>query len=186
MTPSETPPHGPAHRRSPTPALVVGLVVTLGTVVAYSWYISEQISGLRRLQTELSDRNRRESLQLLRVQNDLNQLGLAMRDMLDTETRYPLSAWASQFERIRRDLDDALERQDAAAVTSQTPEQRQILVGAIRQVCNPTSSIATCATAGFGTSRSKRAWRSARTARRAPAWAWTWRTSTGLGAHRWP
>ena len=150
VTPSETPPHGPPHRRSPTPSLVVGLVVTLGTVVAYSWYISEQISGLRRLQTELSDRNRRESLQLLRVQNDLNQLGLAMRDMLDTETRDPL------------------------------------LVGAIRLVSNPTSSIATCATAGFGTSRSKRAWRSARTARRAPAWAWTWRTSTGLGAHRWP
>ena len=47
-------------------------------VVAYSWYISRQISGLRRLQTELTDRNRRESLQLLRIQNDLNQLGLAM------------------------------------------------------------------------------------------------------------
>ena len=47
-------------------------------VVAYSWYISRQISGLRRLQTELTDHNRRESLQLLRIQNDLNQLGLAM------------------------------------------------------------------------------------------------------------
>ena len=148
MTPAETTPHGPAHRRSPTPALVVGLVVTLGTVVAYSWYISEQISGLRRLQTELTDRNRRESLQLLRVQNDLNQLGLAMRDMLDTETRYPLSAWASQFERIRRDLDDALERQDAAAVTSRTPEQRQILVGAIRQFWDASDRIFTLADTG--------------------------------------
>lgn len=126
----------------------MGLVVTLGTVVAYSWYISEQITGLRTLQTELTDRNRRESLQLLRVQNDLNQLGLAMRDMLDTETRYPLSAWASQFDRIRRDLDDALERQDAAAATSRTPEQRQYLVGAVRQFWDASDRIFALAGAG--------------------------------------
>ena len=80
-------------------------------VVAYSWYISRQISGLRRLQTELTDRNRRESLQLLRIQNDLNQLGLAMRDMLDSGEPYPLSAWSTQFDRIRVDLNDALARQ---------------------------------------------------------------------------
>ena len=86
-------------------------------VVAYSWYISGQISGLRRLQTDLTDRNRRESLQLLRIQNDLNQLGLAMRDMLDTSGPYPLHAWSAQFDRIRADLDDALavQRDIAAA-----------------------------------------------------------------------
>ena len=74
---------GRAVHRSPTVALLVGLVLTLGVVVAYSWYITGQITGLRRLQTELTDRNRRESLQLLRIQNDLNQLALSMRDMLD-------------------------------------------------------------------------------------------------------
>lgn len=84
-------------------------------VVVYSWYISGQISGLRRLQTELTDRNRRESLQLLRIQNDLNQLGLAMRDMLDTSGPYPLHAWSAQFERIRADLDDALAQQKEIA-----------------------------------------------------------------------
>lgn len=80
-------------------------------VLAYSWYISGHISGLRRLQTELTDRNRRESLQLLRIQNDLHQLGLAMRDMLDSSGPYPLNAWSSQFERIRADLDAALAQQ---------------------------------------------------------------------------
>ena len=98
--------------RSPATALLLGLIITLATVVAYSWYISGQISGLRRLQTELTDRNRRDSLQLLRIQNDLNQLGLAMRDMLDGDEPYPLTAWSSQFERIRTDLDDALKRLD--------------------------------------------------------------------------
>ena len=119
--------------RSPTTALLLGLVITLATVVAYSWYISGQISGLRRLQTDLTDRNRRDSLQLLRIQNDLNQLGLAMRDMLDGGEPYPLTAWSSQFERIRTDLDEALKRQGEVAFARQTPEQRQYLATQVAQ-----------------------------------------------------
>jgi hypothetical protein len=128
--------------------LLVGLVIILVTVAAYSWYVSGQIEGLRRLQTELTDRNRRESLQLLRIQNDLNQLGLAMRDMLDTETRYPLSAWSAQFERIRRDLDDALTRQGAAAVAGQAPDQRQELASAVQQFWDASDRIFVLAEAG--------------------------------------
>lgn len=122
-----------APSRSPTTALLFGLIITLATVVAYSWYISEQISGLRRLQTDLTDRNRRDSLQLLRIQNDLNQLGLAMRDMLDSGEPYPLTAWSDQFARIRTDLDDALKRQGEVALTRQTPEQRQFLTNSVAQ-----------------------------------------------------
>jgi signal transduction histidine kinase len=120
-------------KRSPTTALLLGLIITLATVVAYSWYISGQISGLRRLQTELTDRNRRDSLQLLRIQNDLNQLGLAMRDMLEGDEPYPLTAWSSQFERIRGDLDEALKRQGEVAFARQTPEQRQYLASQVAQ-----------------------------------------------------
>jgi signal transduction histidine kinase len=119
--------------RSPTTALLFGLIITLATVVTYSWYISGQISGLRRLQTELTDRNRRDSLQLLRIQNDLNQLGLAMRDMLDSDEPYPLTAWSTQFDRIRADLDDALKRQDEVALARQTPEQREYLASQLAQ-----------------------------------------------------
>ena len=119
--------------RSPTTALLFGLVLTLTMVIAYSWYISRQISGLRRLQTDLADRNRRESLQLLRIQNDLHQLGHAMRDMLDGGEPYPLSAWATQFERIRTDLDDALARQEELALARRTPEQSRYLSSSIVQ-----------------------------------------------------
>jgi signal transduction histidine kinase len=122
--------------RSPTSALLLGLVFTLATVVAYSWYISGQISGLSRLQTELTDRSRRDSLQLLRIQNDLNQLALAMRDMLDSDQPYPLTAWSTQFDRIRLDLDDALERQDEVALARQTPEQRAYLADQFTQFWN--------------------------------------------------
>jgi signal transduction histidine kinase len=127
--------------RSPTTALLLGLVITLATVVAYSWYISGQISGLRRLQTELTDRSRRDSLQLLRIQNDLNQLALAMRDMLDAAEPYPLTAWSTQFDRIRLDLDDALKQQGEVALARQTPEQRQFLATSLNQFWNAVDRI---------------------------------------------
>jgi signal transduction histidine kinase len=116
-------------------------VLTLAMVVAYSWYISRQISGLRHLQTELTDRNRRESLQLLRIQNDLNQLGLAMRDMLDSGEPYPLSAWSTQFDRIRADLNDALAKQEEVAVARRTPEQNQFLSSSVTQFWDASSRI---------------------------------------------
>ena len=118
---------------SPTAALAIGLLLTLGTVVVYWWYISGQIAGLRRLQTELTDRNRRDSLQLLRIQNDLNQIALAMRDMLDTDQPYPLLAWTAQFDRIRVDLADALAREGEVAVARRTPEQSEYLATSTKQ-----------------------------------------------------
>jgi signal transduction histidine kinase len=130
-----------SHGRSPTPALLLGLVITLATVVGYSWYISRQISGLRQLQTNLADRSRRDSLQLLRIQNDLNQLALAMRDMLDSGEPYPLTAWRTQFDRIRADLDDALRREEAAAVIARTPEQRQYLSTSLTQFWDASNRI---------------------------------------------
>ena len=102
-------------------------------VLAYSAYISTQIASLRRLQTDLTDRNRRDSLQLLRIQNNLNQVGLAMRDMLDTSDPYPLTAWSAQFDRIRLDLNDALKQQESVAVGQRTPEQREYLASSMKQ-----------------------------------------------------
>jgi len=138
----------PAAGRSPTTALLLGLIITLVTVVAYSYYISQQISGLRRLQTDLTDRNRRDSLQLLRIQNDLNQLGLAMRDMLDSGEPYPLTAWSDQFARIRTDLDDALKRQGEVALTRQTPEQRRYLANSVAQFWDASDRIFALARSG--------------------------------------
>ena len=102
-------------------------MITLAAVVAYSWYITRQISSLRELQNNLVDRNRRDSLQLLRIQNDLNSVALAMRDMVDNDEPYPLTAWTAQFERVREDLDDALRQESQVAVAARTPEQREYL-----------------------------------------------------------
>jgi signal transduction histidine kinase len=105
----------------------------LAAVVAYSWYITVQISGLRELQNDLAGRNRKASLQLLRIQNDLNSLALAMRDMLDDDEPYPLTAWSAQFQRIRADLDNALKLEQQVAVAERTPEQREFLSNSVLQ-----------------------------------------------------
>ena len=119
--------------RSPTLGLLLGLLITLSAVVAYSAYITWQVTGLRKLQTELVDRNRKDSLQLLRIQNDLNLLAVAMRDMVSSDEPYPLTAWSSQFQRIRTDLDDAIRLESGLAATSRTPEQSAFLTGAFTQ-----------------------------------------------------
>jgi signal transduction histidine kinase len=106
---------------------LLGLLITLSAVVAYSAYITWQVTGLRKLQTEMVDRNRKDSLQLLRIQNDLNLLAVAMRDMVSSDEPYPLTAWSAQFQRIRTDLDDAIRLEAGFAAASRTPEQSAFL-----------------------------------------------------------
>jgi len=119
--------------RSPTLGLLLGLLITLSAVLAYSAYITWQVSGLRKLQTELVDRNRKDSLQLLRIQNDLNLLAVAMRDMVSSDEPYPLTAWSAQFQRIRTDLDDAMRLEAGFATAGRTPEQSAFLSSSFTQ-----------------------------------------------------
>ena len=111
----------------------MGLVLTLAAVLVYSFYTRSQLSGLRQLQSQMVDRNRKDSLQLLRVQNDLNLLGLAMRDMLDAREPYPLTAWSAQFQRIREDLDAALKVEASVSPATRTEDQRQFLNQSVAQ-----------------------------------------------------
>jgi len=132
--------------RSPTTPLYIGLVITLVAVVAYSAYVAKQISGLRQLQNNLIDRNRKDSLQLLRIQNELNSLGLTMRDMLDTDPldrnqQYPLTAWQPQFQRMRVDLDDAFRREQQVAPEGRTADQQHYLQSSLAQFWDATARI---------------------------------------------
>jgi signal transduction histidine kinase len=123
----------PSPERSPTLGLLLGLIVTLAAVLAYSAYITWQVAGLRKLQSELIDRDRKDSLQLLRIQNDLNLLAVAMRDMIDNDEPYPLTAWAAQFQRIGNDLDDAMHLEAELAPTTRTTEQNASLSSSLTQ-----------------------------------------------------
>jgi len=119
--------------RSPTVRLIAGLCVTLCAVGLYSVYTVMQLRGLAQLQDTVIDRNRADSLLLLRIQNDLNSLGLAMRDMVDGSEPYPLTAWKGQFHRIRTDLEDALSRETKLSPVDRDAEQRQYLTASLGQ-----------------------------------------------------
>ena len=110
--------------RSPTARLLAGLAITLAVVAAFCFYALHQIAGLRDLQSQTIDRNRKDSLQLLRTQNDLNALGLAMRDMLSGDEPYPLYAWSAQFERIRKDINDAIRQEGDLTSFVYSPERQ--------------------------------------------------------------
>lgn len=120
-------------RTSPTIGLLAGLAVTLSAVAVYSGYTIVQLRGLRQLQAETIDRNRADSLLLLRIQNDLNSMALAMRDMLDASEPYPLAAWQGQFKRIRVDLEDAVGREQKLSPGYRTADQRQYLSSSMAQ-----------------------------------------------------
>lgn len=134
--------------RSPTLGLLFGLVVTLAAVVAYTGYITYQIKGLRELQSNIIDRNRKDSLQLLRIQNDLHSLSIAMRDMLDASEPYPLSAWAPQFQRIRQDLSDAMQKEAELSVAYRTAEQRNYIEDLMKQYWGAADHMFALASAG--------------------------------------
>ena len=109
------------------------MAVTLTAVALYSGYTIAQIHGLQKRQTESIDRNRTDSLLLLRIQNNLNALALAMRDMLDADEPYPLTAWKPQFQRLHADLDDAIAREAKFSPTTRTADQVRYLAGSAAQ-----------------------------------------------------
>ncbi|MDQ1386931.1 MAG: hypothetical protein QOF56_385 [Acidobacteriaceae bacterium] len=137
----------PSPERSPTLGLLLGLIVTLAAVLAYSAYITWQVAGLRKLQSELIDRDRKDSLQLLRIQNDLNLLAVAMRDMIGNDEPYPLTAWSAQFQRIHTDLDDAM-RLEARLAPTRTPEQSASLNSSVTQFWDAVDRVFALAAAG--------------------------------------
>ncbi|MEO8594582.1 MAG: sensor histidine kinase [Candidatus Solibacter sp.] len=119
--------------RSISMRLGAGLLLGLAALGIYSGFTITELRGLRRLQTDIIERNRRDSLLLVRIQNNLNSLGLAMRDMLDEKDGYPLTAWRAQFQRLRADLEDAVGRESDVAPARRTPEQAQQLQASMAQ-----------------------------------------------------
>jgi len=109
--------------------LLAGLAVTLSAVAVYSAYTVYQLRALERLQTTTIDRNRKDSLLLLRIQKDLNDVAHLLRDMLDHTDGYPLTAFRAPLARIRADLDDAMEK-EAKSSTGST-ENRAYLAGRV-------------------------------------------------------
>jgi signal transduction histidine kinase len=120
-------------KQGPARGLYLGLFITIVAVLAYAGYITRQFAGLRKLQSEMVDRNRKDSLRLLRIQNDLNSIGLAMRDMLDENEPYQIPAWTAQFDRLHTDLNAAFKEEEVLADAARTDDQRRYLSQSLSQ-----------------------------------------------------
>src|SRR3984957_15849016 len=133
---------------SPTFRLLAGLTITLLAVGVYSGYTIVQLHSLRELQTRTIDRNPTDPLLLRRIKKGLNSLALTMRDMVDSDEPYPLTAWQPQFRRIRSDLEDALSREEKFSLADRSPDQRRYMADSFRQFWDALDRISELARAG--------------------------------------
>jgi len=58
---------------------------------------------------------------------------MCIRDRLNNEQPYPLTAWQPQFQRMRGDLDDAFRREQQVSPQGRTADQQQYLDGSLAQ-----------------------------------------------------
>jgi len=118
-------------RRSPWHPLAVGVAVGVCTIAGIGAYTHGEVRRLRDEQTAISERNRKDSLQLMRIQNDLASLSVLMRDMIDRTEPYPLWGWQPAFERVRQDLAEATRLEQALAPAMREPAQQARLAQSV-------------------------------------------------------
>ncbi len=111
----------------------MGLLVTLAAVTGFSWYALFQLHKLRKLQTEIIDLNRHDSLLLVRVQNDLNTVGLKLRDMTQAPDGLSIATYRGQFSVLRNDLEDAIEAEARLTPVTRRPDKQAMLVNSLQQ-----------------------------------------------------
>ena len=96
-------------------------------IVGFSLYAAREIRTLRDEQAAMSERNRLDTLQIVRIQQNLSSVAGALRDMLGGTEPYPLAAWANTFTRLRIDLEQALARERELAPAGRlTAEQARL------------------------------------------------------------
>lgn len=117
----------PTTVKSPTARLTLGVLFTVAIILAYAGYTLHAVRRMREVQTDTIDRNRKASLQLIRIQGELNALALAMRDMLDNLDGYPLTAWSAQLNRMQESLENALRAEVALTGSRRDPQQTAYL-----------------------------------------------------------
>ena len=134
--------------RSPTVRLLLGLLITLGAVTGFSSYALYQLHGLRKLQTDIVDLNRHDSLQLLQVQNDLNSIGLMLRDMTEGPDGSGISRYRTRFNSLRTDLSLAIRQEAQLSPVRRRPERQLALTNAFKRFWTSSDEIFATADAG--------------------------------------
>jgi len=118
-----------AAARSPSVRLALGLGLSLLTILGVCLYAAHEIAVLRDEQMAVSERHRRDSLELLRIQSNLSTLAVSMRDMMEQSEppdRDRLVAWQNNFSRLRADLTQAIELERTLAPMRPIGQQQEL------------------------------------------------------------
>ncbi len=115
--------------RAPTTWLTAVFLLALAMLGGFALFSMLQIGQLRDQQLRVNDRNRRSTLQLLRIQNTLNSLALTARDMQEGSDGYPIPAYRPQVDRLLLELQDALRQERELSPVERSPAQQELLEG---------------------------------------------------------
>jgi signal transduction histidine kinase len=118
--------------KSPTVRLLIGLLVTLVAVAGFSSYSLYQLHGLRQLQTDTIDANRHDSLLLLRIQNDVSNIGLRLRDMMQAPASRSIARYQAGFTAMEEDLMQALALETQLRPSTRSAEEQAKLLESVR------------------------------------------------------
>ena len=143
---TQTQPELLAETPSPSVRLLVGLCVVLSIFIVFAVYTIHEIRWLEDYQVNVVQKNRKASLELLRLQNDAYLLAISLRDMTAARARYPIHEWRLEFVRIRRDMDDAVRLEgDFAVSTPASSDKRSQLRRALQDFWRSADSVFTLA-----------------------------------------
>ncbi len=134
--------------KSPTLRLLLGLLVTLAAVAGFSSYTLKQLDGLEALQTQTIDLNRHDSLLLLRVESDLNMIGLRLRDMTRRPLKEDIGEFRDEIDRLHTDLQDAIEEEEKLTPATRRADQHAELIRALKEFWQSSDAVFAAANAG--------------------------------------
>jgi len=110
---------------SPSTRLWVGLCITLSIFGIFAVYASHEVRWLEDFQTNVVQKNRLASLQLLRLQEDAYFLAISLRDMTLPESRYPIGYWRGEYTRVREEMKGALEKEAQYSATTPAGNEKR-------------------------------------------------------------
>ena len=111
---------------SPSTRLWIGLCIILSIFLIFVVYSSRQIRWLEDFQVNVVQKNRKASLQLLRLQNDAYLLAISLRDLALSRSRYPIHDWEPEFARLRNDMENAAMLEGRYAVDTPASHDKRV------------------------------------------------------------
>ena len=122
---------------------LAAVLITALLLATYASLFARQMSVVR-VQSNVIERTRLDGEQLLRIQADLNQTAALMRDLISDADR-SIAASAPQFERIRKELDEAVTKH---ATFTSSPDDQTFLATPLSQFWSEAERMLTLAKDG--------------------------------------